>query len=337
MTNSDANKTIVSESSSIDAVISWVDGNDPIYQKKLQHFCRKNNINQTQAIEPTRINQVNEIYYCLMLLKKNAPWLRNIYIVTNQQTPRAIYDITDKNFTKKIKIIDQNDLLQKENITTPIFNSLSIEWLIWKIPNLSENFIYLNDDFFIIRPLQAKDFFHNNKLLLRGKWKVQSEQKAIHKIQNYLNINIFKKKIDPHRTWQEQSAKLCGIKKYFYLLEHAPFALNKQTFNTYLNQNPHALQTNASIPFRSKKHTSSIPIMLHNDLIKNRAISAKDYQTIMVNGATHAYKKIKKRLNNAKKNEKVAFVCIQSIDMAQPNVQKYMLSWLQENINESNY
>lgn len=318
----------------IDAVISWVDGDDPIYQKKLNDFCIEHKINKKSNIEPTRIYQSNEIYYCLSSLCRFAPWLRNIYLVTNQQIPKAIAMLEDKTFTKKIKIIDQNDLLKKYDITSPVFNSLSIEWLIASIDGLSEQFIYLNDDFFIIREVKPNDFFKNNQAILRGEWKTQRTKKLTYLIRKSLSklLGPIKLKANPHRSWQEKSAKLAGWKKKFYLLPHAPFPLLKNSFMDYIKKHPKILKKNASFPFRHPDQVSSIPLIVHLDLKQEKAIHQTNYKTIMVNGHTHSFKKIISRLNNAKYNKKINFVCMQSIDEAPEKTKLYMLNWLREQI-----
>lgn len=316
----------------IDAVISWVDGEDINYQNKLKNFCKSKNLNFKTIIEPTRINQVDEIYYCLKCLSRNTPWLHKVYIITNQQTPSAIQKLEDENFKKKIHIIDQNKLLESLNITTPVFNSLSIEWLMWLIPNLSNNFIYLNDDFFITKPLTPNDFFDNDSIKFRGVWKTQSHQKLLYKTKLFLS-KIFKTKqpipkSNPHRNWQEKAAKMAGFQKKFYLLEHAPYPLNKNTFQKYISSNPAIIKENASLPFRDPKHISSVPLIAHLNLMDNLAINDKSKKAIMVNGATHSLRKIKSRLNRAHNNPEVSFVCMQSIDMAPVETKEYMLGWL---------
>lgn len=321
---------------SIDAVISWVDGADPLYQEKLRKFCEKNNINHKTAIDPTRINQVNEIYYCLAYLSKNVPWLRKIFLVTNQQTPPAIKEFQDPSFNHKIHIVDQNELLAKFAIKAPVFNSLSVEWLLWSIPGLSEKFLYLNDDFFITRPLQPEDFFIANKIKIRGQWKTQATAKIrykIHKLCAKLGLSLTPKtKIDAHRKWQEDAAKHAGLEKKFYLLEHAPFALKKSYFANYVKHNVDILTRNASRPFRDAEHISGIPLITHIAIVKNQTIDAKSQQAIMVNGATHSFNKIKQRLKRVDDDKKIGFVCMQSIDQAPLEVQKYMLEWLRDGL-----
>lgn len=319
----------------IDGVISWVDGYDPVYQQKLKDFCLERGIDKNAALEPTRIQQCNEIHYCLHALRRFAPWLRTIYIITNKQIPATVRDLQGSAFGNKIRIIDQNELLREHNIKVPIFNSLSIEWLIWKIKDLSPQFLYLNDDFFVIREIAAADFFRNNCLVLRGQWKVQTEKKWAYQIKNHLPhwlANSLVKK-DPHRAWQEKSARLAGWDRHFYLLPHAPLPLMRETFENYIAQHPELFTENIAYPFRHPEQVSSIPLMVHLDIHAQRIIYARNkHKAIMVNGDSHSLRKIKSRLKTAQANPQVAFVCMQSIDQAVPRTRHYMLNWLQRHI-----
>lgn len=319
---------------SIDAVISWVNGYDPVYQQKLQSFCAQQGINHSVAVEPTRINQLNEIHYCLHALRRFAPWIRTIYIVTNQHIPPTVTALQGTAFGNKIKIIDQNDLLLECGVTSPVFNSLSIEWLIWRIKGLSNQFLYLNDDFFIIRDVTPEDFFRNQQIVLRGEWKVQTNQKKLYQIkQRMLSwIGDAKLTINPHRSWQEKSAQLMGWKKHFYLLHHAPFPLIKDTFEACLADDPELFSNNVRYPFRHPDQVSSIPLVVHRDIKQKRVIYDFNHKTIMVNGATHSLGKIKSRLNLAQRNNNVSFLCMQSIDQAPLGTQEYMINWLKQYI-----
>ncbi len=321
---------------SIDAVISWVDGYDINYQQKLRSFCLQQGIEPHIAVEPTRIQQCNEIHYCLHSLRRFASWIRNIYIITNQQIPPSVTALEGTNFGNKIKIIDQNALLRELNADSPVFNSISVEWLIWHIKDLSEHFLYLNDDFFITREVTPHDFFNQGNLVLRGEWKIQAAQKAFYKMKkNFLHClrqNDIKPNIDLHRSWQEKSARLVGWDKHFYLLPHAPFPLIKSTFTEFAQQNPELLAYNIRMPFRHPDQVSSIPLMVHLDIKEKRIIYDSHPRTIMVNGACHSFKKIKSRLNHAQKNPNINFVCMQSIDQAPLDTQQYMMEWLEQKI-----
>ena len=45
----------------------------------------------------------------------------------------------------------------------PTYNSHTIELNLHRIPGLSENFVYFNDDVFLIRPVTPQHFFKNGK------------------------------------------------------------------------------------------------------------------------------------------------------------------------------
>lgn len=323
----------------IDAVISWVDGYDPDYQKKLNDFCKQTSLVRSHVIEPTRIQQSNEIYYCLHGLRRFAPWLRHIYLLTNAQKPRVLDELADNEFAKKIKLIDQNELLSRQGINTPVFNSLSVEWLMWHIPDLSNQFLYLNDDFFIIRDVKPEDFFRQGRLVLRGEWKVQTVHKWRYFFKRWLSSqeawSSFIYKANPHRYWQEQSAKMAGYDRRFYLLPHAPFPLLKSTYDAYAQVMPELFNHNAGYPFRHQRQLSSIPLMVHNDIKLHRVVYDEDKCTVTVHGSAHSPRKIKARLSWAARNKQVAFICMQSIDEAPSAVRDMMKAWLEQQLNVS--
>jgi len=320
----------------IDAVISWVDGHDPSYQKKLADFCLQKGVAQRHVVEPTRINQCGEITYCIQSLLVFAPWLRTLYIVTDKQIPPVVNTLQDTAFAHKIKIIDQADLFVGLEACLPVFNSLTIEWLLHRIDGLSEQFLYLNDDFFLTRPVTPEDFFKNGRIVLRGEWKTQTDHKWPYILKKGLKLLCGKTTphptTNPHRHWQEQSAKHAGWEKDFYLLPHAPFPLIKKTFTDLIKQNPTLLAENVAYPFRHPDQLSPLPLMAHLDIKHNRVVFDHKLKAIMVNGACHSFKKIQSRLTHAIKNKAVAFVCMQSVDQAPSATQKHMIDWLSSRI-----
>src|SRR5690606_24694236 len=140
----------------IDIVYTWVDGNDKNWKEKKNKF-------QTQEyhhenIANNRYEQIDEIKYSLRSLYYNFKNIRNIYIVTDNQIPEWL---DPKN--ELITIIDHKLIFKNQN-HLPTFNSHSIETNLHNIPNLSEHFIYMNDDLFIWNPINADVFFTSNGL-----------------------------------------------------------------------------------------------------------------------------------------------------------------------------
>ncbi len=133
----------------IDLVYLWVDGEDPVWIKKL--IDAKNEKLSEEAISKCRFQNSNELMYSIRSVKKFAPWIRNIFIVTDNQTPEWF------KAGKGIKIINQKDILPSDcNIC---FNSCAIETCLHKIPELSEYFLYANDDMFFWDEVKPEYFF----------------------------------------------------------------------------------------------------------------------------------------------------------------------------------
>lgn len=85
-----------------------------------------------------------------------APFIRNIYLVTDGQTP-AWLDTS----APGIQVVDHKEIFS-DPTALPVFNSHAIETQLHHIPGLSERYLYLNDDFFFARPTTAGQFFHGN-------------------------------------------------------------------------------------------------------------------------------------------------------------------------------
>jgi hypothetical protein len=84
--------------------------------------------------------------------EKHAPWIRQIFIVTDNQVPTWL-----KTDHPKVKVIDLTDIMPVEIL--PSFNSNVIEAHFYRIPGLTEHFLYANDDMFFNAPVSPDFFF----------------------------------------------------------------------------------------------------------------------------------------------------------------------------------
>lgn len=173
----------------IDLVYLWVDGNDPEWRRKKSEFT--GHIFEESGKDcKGRYADNDELRHNLRAVEKYAPWIRNIFIVTDNQTPRWLD--TDN---PKIKIINQNDILEDES--KPCYNSVIIEHRLHLIPGLAEHFLYANDDMFFNRPVSPNDFFTKegkpivrlNRRLFRKFW-VRHRQKSKKHHLDYYNATI---------------------------------------------------------------------------------------------------------------------------------------------------
>ena len=163
----------------VDIVYLWVNSSDENWQKKrdssFELFFKKNkNDIALYANTDGRFRDNDELLFNLRCLEHFFPDHGHVYIVTDEQRPKWL------SFNDKVTIIDHKHIIPKK--VKSIFASAYIESFIHHIPNLSENFFYLNDDIFFGMPVQEDRWF-NNKL----KYFFDNEA---HKVYNYLQPDL---------------------------------------------------------------------------------------------------------------------------------------------------
>lgn len=141
----------------IDVVFTWVNDKDERWKAKKQYYAQLSQDVALYGKDDARFEEHNELFFAVKSVQKFLPWIRYIFIITDEQTP----DWLDTD-NQQIKIIDHSALIDANFL--PTFNSHVIEAHLHKIPNLSENFIYFNDDVFVARPLNRSHFFKPNGL-----------------------------------------------------------------------------------------------------------------------------------------------------------------------------
>ena len=141
----------------VDIVYTWVDASDPDFQRSLQAHLDPNAGYVPNAISPARFESRDELCYSLRSIEAHAPWVRSIFIVTNGQIP-AWLNLAHP----KIRIVRHDEIIPHEYL--PTFNSHVIESCLHRIPELSEHYVYFNDDVMLLRPMEPTDFFTENGL-----------------------------------------------------------------------------------------------------------------------------------------------------------------------------
>ena len=135
----------------IDIVITWVDGSDEVWQKRKSEFSKKNSDKRDE-----RFRDTGSLKYLLRGIDLYAPWVRKVHLVTEGHLPKWL-----NTKCEKLHIVKHEDFMPAE--TLPTFNSNAIEMYLHKIPDLSERFIYFNDDMLILKEVEESDFFVGNK------------------------------------------------------------------------------------------------------------------------------------------------------------------------------
>lgn len=236
----------------VDLVYLWVDGNDPIWiEQKDSMLAKVNNpLNELKG----RYENNDELKYSLRSIEKHAPWIRNIFIVTDNQTPEWL-DTTNP----KIKIIDHTEIMPLKSL--PCYNSSVIEYFIYKIPGLSEHFIFANDDMFLNKDITPSFFFNNDGLpIVRLRFRLFHNLEDLFKRISGRNISNYKRGVN-------NAAKIIAKKlkrRYIGMTHHNIDAYLKSDFKHIVeNEYNQELSTILENHFRSPNDIQRILISFH--------------------------------------------------------------------------
>ena len=140
----------------IDIILTWVDDTDPVWNKEKEACLLRENPEDTSDSN-IRFESWDNLQYWFRAVEQYMPWINQIVFVTYGHLPQFL-----KENHPKLKIIRHADYIPEEYL--PTFNSNTIEMNFYKIPELSENFILFNDDFFPLQPIDETYFFQDNKV-----------------------------------------------------------------------------------------------------------------------------------------------------------------------------
>lgn len=183
----------------IDLVYFWVDGNDPKWRAKHDAFCGKT----SGTVETNGINRFannDELKYSLRSVAMYAPWIRKIFIITDDQVPVWL-DTSNPN----VKIIDHKDILPAESL--PCFNSCLIGHYAYRTPGLAEHFLLGNDDTYINREVAPGDFFTSDGLPI-----VRLRRMYFRKLRWSFRENVRKKTLSNYRRTLQRASQLVSDK-----------------------------------------------------------------------------------------------------------------------------
>ena len=320
----------------VDAVITWVDGNDKDWQEKINTYS-KSKINFSSANHLKRYNSIGEIAIAIKAIIKFAPFIKNIFLVTDNQSPESFDSLKSLAQEKGInlKLVDHKVIFRGFEEYLPTFNSASIISMLFKIPNLSEHFIIFNDDTFIMKEVSANDFFINGEPIIRGKWQSFNENKTLrksyHKILSLLGLPVKKDKIS-FKKLQQNSAKLAQMDKYVRRF-HTPVSVRKSTLTNFFEKNT-LLRENIQHRFRNQNQFLISSLSEHLEIKNDTYHYRKDSQLTYF----RSYKKLrstKLKLKWFKKDQSKLFITFQSLDMANDEILDYILNWIEKRLSKS--
>lgn len=135
----------------IDFVITWVDGNDKEWLKQKNLY---KGVSGNSDDRQSRYREWDNLRFWFRGIEENAPWVRKIHFVTCGHLPSWL-----NTQNPKLNIVRHSDYIPKAYL--PTFCSRPIDMNFHRINSLAEQFVYFNDDMFLLNDVKKTDFFKN--------------------------------------------------------------------------------------------------------------------------------------------------------------------------------
>ncbi|MET0261761.1 MAG: hypothetical protein ABW223_02600 [Rariglobus sp.] len=175
----------------IDVVYTWVDGTRPDYLQLLGRHA-----SGTRDLNPERYRDAYDcLRHSLRSLELYAPWVRTIYLVTCRPQVPAWLRLDHP----RLRVVHHDEIMGND-VELPTFNSNVIESFLHRIPGISKQFLYFNDDYFLGAPITPLDF-----LTADGR------------------IRVFGTMLGEHARWLVYEKQPV----YFGLVEHGPILIDR--------------------------------------------------------------------------------------------------------------
>lgn len=309
----------------VDAVITWVDGQDPNHLRSRLTYAEQSSKVEKQFLPTgdslTRFVDNGELGFCLRSIRLFAPWIRTIYLVTDGQCPSYLTPDVRERFN--IRIIDHKEIFRGYEWALPTFNSRTIETVIWRIEGLSEKFIYFNDDIILARPVEREELFQGGGPVLRGHWRQIGSYGPVrlqwNRLLSRVTKDLFGITRSMHHLLQMRSAQLAGMEKRYFRFPHLPRPLRKSTLETFFEQHPNVLEENITHRFRNQDQFSSVFLGSYLDIVKNRPVLRQPDDFMMINGEVDPAIVIRWKMKRIEA-EAVNFLTLQGVERIRDSV-----------------
>ena len=198
------------EKEPIDVLIKYIDLRDEELKRNFIHQINKDYDNE-------------ELRYSIRSILRNIPWIRKIFVLMPNDKVRFFKEYIS--IKEKIVYIKDSDILgyDSSNINAFLFRY-------WRLARfgISNNFIVMDDDCFIGKPLKKKDFFYveNGKVVPAI---VNSNFIKIEKYKSQINCDLYRNKVKNEKYKQNSDAFNYSL----YLTYLFIFEIFKKTLRDY--------------------------------------------------------------------------------------------------------
>jgi len=247
----------------LSAVYTWVNGSDPVYKESQKKYPAGGTVLEDKGANRWRDNQ--ELRFSLRSLEKNAPWFKKIYIVINDGTQPPNW-LNRSN--PKVEVVYASSLFPYNNPDwIPTFNSNVLELNLYNIKNITTRFVYFNDDFFLLEPVQ-----HHHFITAKGGPKFFLSTETSTPAPEFVNNAVY------GRRYQACLANTNAVLDKEYgvstrkIAQHAPYVYHKAAW--YAIHNKFGSKLNNTFHHRYRQPDDINSHHLHNHFIRHEIARA---------------------------------------------------------------
>lgn len=301
----------------IDFVILWVDPSDVKWQEERNRYY--SNVNNDK--KESRYRDWDNLQYLFRGIEKFAPWINKVHFVTYGHIPEWL-NIDHP----KLNIVKHEVFIPKEYL--PTFNSDSIELNLYRISELSENFVLFNDDMFLLSPLNETDVFKDDIPCDAALLNVHCyDPETIFTLAPIMNIGIINKYYNFHtilkdnfKLWYNLSYGINLLRNIYLLpcprfpgmrMDHLPCSHKKSTFKKLWDLEFDILDQTSKSKFRNRLSVNHWLMkewnMVNGNFVPRSPKIGKSF-AININNIEH--------VANYVKNQKSKMVCLNDTEMS---------------------
>ncbi len=313
----------------IDVVVAWVDGDDPAHARKRQAFLSPSGQTEREDVGgATRFSAQGEIEFCVLSILRYAPFVRKIFIVTDQQDPHLEQSI-ERNFPDNkipVEIVDHRVIFRGYEQYLPVFNSLTIETMVYRIPGLSRRFIYCNDDFMLLGATTPQVWFDNNTPICWG----ERFPTWLARLLRALKPRKDGHKVFGHKDAMLNAADVMGERSFGYVA-HAPLAQCRDTFERFYQSHPEVLEANIAHRFRdpSQYNPQVLCYLIERSNCIYKSVKGR---TIFMKPTRQRPDYMARKLQEADQSPELIFGCISSLDKANIEQIELFKRWFEKRL-----
>ncbi|MFC3932043.1 stealth family protein [Streptococcus dentapri] len=195
----------------IDVVVTYVDGNDPVWLKEKSQYDGSDG-NYQESDTEQRYRSIPYFNYWFRAIENYAPWVNKVFFVTYGHLPSWL-DTSHP----KLRIVKHEDYIPADYL--PTYNSNVIELNLHRIPDLSEHFILFSDDVFLNAPVSLEDFFVGGRVKDYGIYAPLIPREEFNHIE-LNNTMVINKHFTKKMTFKKDPFKFLNLRYKKYIMNN---------------------------------------------------------------------------------------------------------------------